>query len=74
MREVLDAIDLALGRRARITIPAAPLRVLRPHLWRKFTSDEVFDPAPFAERYGFTARTPLVDGITREVAWLRGGR
>ena len=74
MREVLDAIDLALGRKLRVTIPAAPLRILRPQLLRKFTSDEVFDPAPFAQRYGFTARTPLVDGITREVAWLRGAR
>ncbi len=84
MREIVSAICCALGRPVpRLGIPMALLRVAGAishkmgdpgqfgQQLRKFIHDDVYDASRFEATFGFSPAMPLVEGMRREVRWLR---
>ena len=80
MREIVEAIARALGRRPpRLVVNAraatfAARMLGMPALARtiaKWCSDEVHDGSDFRARFGFEPAVDLQQGIAREVAWYR---
>jgi len=84
MREIVEGISEALGRRApRWHIPSLPVQLasrvagkLHPsadldRTVQKWVAHDCYDAARFRAAFGFETRVRLEDGLRREVAWYR---
>jgi nucleoside-diphosphate-sugar epimerase len=63
MREVVEAVQRAVGTRSEIRWGAFPARKWDTARWQA-------DPSRAAEVLGWRARTPLADGMARMAAWM----
>jgi nucleoside-diphosphate-sugar epimerase len=86
MREIVDGIADALGKRPfPVRVPAPLVLLLSRHLSRiptrrmaglhqtvkKWLAEDVYDTRRFEEAFGFQTVTSLEDGLKREVDWYR---
>jgi nucleoside-diphosphate-sugar epimerase len=84
MREIVDGIAAALGKRpVSVRVPAPLVLFLSRHLSRiphrrlaglhqtvrKWLAEDIYDTRRFEEAYGFQTKTSLKEGLKREVDW-----